>query len=219
MTIKVIKKIENGFKTEKRPSGYPTFLVKCSGCWKEYPMIKYEIKKRKYCYDCANKRREWITIWKDKCEHKWWKWGFNKKHWMKWTHFYKKRTAMVWRCKYPCVNWYKNYWGRGIKCLWNSFEDFKNDMYESYLEFFKEHWEDTTLDRIDTNWDYYKENCRWLTMKEQQATKRCNLKPVYKWVQYPSLKWLCELVDKDYHTVHARIKRGWSIEDSIDKPV
>ena len=31
-------------------------------------------------------------------------------------------------------------------------------MYESYLEYVREHWEENiTVDRIDTNWNYNKE--------------------------------------------------------------
>ena len=62
------------------------------------------------------------------------------------------------------------------KSLWNSFEEFKNDMYESYLAHVKEYWEkDTTIDRIDPNKDYCKENCRWATIKEQAINKKSAL--------------------------------------------
>lgn len=41
-------------------------------------------------------------------------------------------------------------------------------MWESYEAHVKEYWEkDTTIDRIDVNWDYCKDNCRWATYKEQ----------------------------------------------------
>jgi hypothetical protein len=207
MVIRVIKKIENMFQTEKRPSGYPTYLVMCSECWKQFPMIRYDIWKTEYCTSCANKLR---GQWKNK--------GI-KRHYMKKSHFYRKRVSMKIRCNYPKTHWFKNYGGRGIKCEWDTFEEFKRDMYESYLEFIKDHWEkETTLDRIDVNWNYNKDNCRWETMLEQQSNKRNNHRVIYKWKEYPTIKWLCELMWKNYSRVFRRITTyWWSVEDAIDK--
>ena len=47
-------------------------------------------------------------------------------------------------------------------------------MYDSYIKHVKEYWEkDTTIDRINWNLWYYKENCRWATVKEQAMNKKC----------------------------------------------
>jgi hypothetical protein len=217
MTIKIIKQVENTHKTDYRPHWYVTYLVECSECWKQYLMLKKNIKKTDTCKECVIKRladinRKPIELRKRKPPKR-------HLHHMKWTHFYKKRVSMIWRCNYPCVNGYKNYGGRWIKCEWNSFEEFRDDMYESYLEFIKEHGEwSATLDRIDTNWNYNKENCRWKTMLEQQSNKRNNHRVVYKWKEYPTMKWLCELMWKNYYKVAMRInKYWWSVEDAIDK--
>lgn len=49
-------------------------------------------------------------------------------------------------------------------------------MWKSYESHVKEFWEkNTTIDRIDTDWDYCKDNCRRATMKEQQNNRRNNL--------------------------------------------
>lgn len=70
---------------------------------------------------------------------------------------------------------YKYYGGRGIINLWQKFENFRDDMYESYLKHIKEFGEkQTTIDRINVNDNYYKKNCRWATRDEQAKNKRIN---------------------------------------------
>ena len=91
------------------------------------------------------------------------------------TRFYKLWNSMRCRIKYITNNSYKNYGGRGIEIdkKWNKFENFKNDMYESYLLHLEEFGEkQTTLDRINNDGNYCKQNCKWSTYKEQCKTRR-----------------------------------------------
>lgn len=91
------------------------------------------------------------------------------------TRFYGIYYHVVQRCNNPNNDRYARYGGRGIKCLWNSFQEFYDDMYEEYQKHYNEHDGDTTIDRINNNGNYCKENCRWLTNKEQQANKECTV--------------------------------------------
>lgn len=90
--------------------------------------------------------------------------------WSKDRDFGLHRTywAMVRRCKYPSQDKYKYYGGKGITVEWESYASFKKDMYVSFIQHIKKYGKkQTTIDRIDSNKNYCKENCRWATYKIQ----------------------------------------------------
>ena len=143
-----------------------------------------------------------------------------KTHWMEWTAFYKKYRDIVSRCNNKNVPAYSNYWWRWIKCLWTTFEEFRDDMYESYLEHCEKFWaRQTTIDRINVDWDYCKENCRWATYKEQNETHKRWLKELtYKWITYPNLSDLCNKLWLNFAMVWRRLNKWWSLEEAIETP-
>lgn len=121
--------------------------------------------------------------------------------------------AMRGRCYKINHHQYKNYGGRGIKVCdrWlNSFIAFYEDMGQRP--------EGHTIDRIDVNGDYYKENCKWSTYKEQNNNKRDNRIITYQGRTMNATQWANELGVKT-HLIYDRIgRRGWSIDDAFTKP-
>ena len=85
-----------------------------------------------------------------------------------------KTIKTVWydmrrRCLNPHRAEWKNYGGRGIKCLWDNYLEFDADMSPSYVR-------GLTLERIDVNGHYCKENCKWIPKEEQSKNRRDNLR-------------------------------------------
>lgn len=79
------------------------------------------------------------------------------------------------RCDDPSSVGYRYYGARGITYpeKWKTFKGFKEDMYESYLRHLQEHGEkNTRIDRIDTNGNYSKKNCRWVTISKNNSNRR-----------------------------------------------
>ena len=75
---------------------------------------------------------------------------------------------MIHRCQNEKDKDYRNYGGRGITVCQNwvsSFDSFWKDMQATYSE-------KLTLDRVNNELGYSKENCRWATMKQQCRNTR-----------------------------------------------
>lgn len=115
---------------------------------------------------------------------------------------------------------YYLYGGRGIKCAWKTFEDFKKDMYPSFLKHQKKNNNtNTRIDRIDNNGNYCKENCRWATHKEQARNRRSNHLITYNGETLTSVEW-SERLGGEPHLVLSRINNyGWTPEEAVTIPV
>ena len=74
---------------------------------------------------------------------------------------------MLSRCYNPNATGYKNYGGRGITVC-----DSWRDCFENFLRDMGDRPEKMSLDRINNNDGYSKENCKWSTVLEQNRNKR-----------------------------------------------
>lgn len=117
--------------------------------------------------------------------------------------------SMMQRCYNPKFKFFEHYGGRGIKVCeaWHTYINFVNDMGEP--------GEHGTLDRIDFNGNYCKENCRWVTMQIQNQN-RCTTLKIYWEGQIYSAKSFAKKFHLPYYYVCAFHKRGVSPQRIID---
>lgn len=142
----------------------------------------------------------------------------NTRHGFKGSRFYRIWEKIKSRCDNPNAIGFKYWGGRGIKCEWNSFEEFKNDMYGSYkahVEKFGEKY--TSIDRIETSGNYKKDNCRWATPKVQARNQRSNNRIEFEGKIHCISEW-AEIYGIPYKTFFARLYYSkWPFEKAITK--
>jgi len=90
---------------------------------------------------------------------------------------HKSWDSMRQRCNNPNAPDYPRYGGRGIKICkeWDRFIDFLDDMGDPPTCALT--GKRFTLDRIDNDGNYTKENCRWANSFEQNRNKSSNILP------------------------------------------
>ena len=111
--------------------------------------------------------------------------------------------AMKRRCYNPNNNKYKIYGARGIR-ICDEWVDNKEEFMRWAVN--NGYQVDLTIDRIDVNGNYCPENCRWITIKEQNQNRRNTIKIKYKGEEY-SVSELSNLLGIKAGTLYARRKR------------
>ena len=120
---------------------------------------------------------------------------------------YNSWCGMKNRCNSPTCFEYHNYGGRGITVCkeWNtSFETFYADMGNKPEGKY-------SLERIDVNGNYCKENCKWATDKEQNNNLRDNVRITYNNETNTLAQWSV-ILNMNYKTLQNRYNRGWDLE-------
>jgi hypothetical protein len=180
----------------------------CKDCW----MVKLKTgRKWNHCKTCDKQLKNYHT---EICRICWVK---SKEKTIDEKRIYKIWQNMKRRCDVSSVESYGRYGGRGITYDpgWKKFENFKQDMGDSYKH-------ELTLDRIDNNDNYFKENCRWAT-RTQQARNTKNIEQAKRYTFNGITKTIrdwSEEIGIKRSTLDMRLNvRKWSVEKSLLTPV
>ena len=121
--------------------------------------------------------------------------------------------TMIARCHRPKHKSYASYGGRGVhvSAAWREFTAFYADMGPSYHT-------GLTLDRLDTNAGYSKENCRWATPTEQGNNTRTNRKVLCPDGVTRNMGEAADLYGIGRTTLCHRLTQGWP-QDKLFIPV
>lgn len=155
-----------------KKGSHKRFKYLCEYCEKEVVLYKENMVKRKKddCGCLTNNPSHRVGLYKSGRikykTNKIPKQGEYERHNQSGSPTYVSWIAMRSRCKYINHVSYSNYGGRGITVDndWNIFVNFLRDMGERP--------DKKTLDRIDVNGNYCKENCKWSTVSEQNSNRR-----------------------------------------------
>ena len=119
------------------------------------------------------------------------------------------RTYSIWQAmRLRCNRINQDYSCRGITYdeRWDSFENFYLDMGEVP--------EGMSIDRIDVNGNYNKDNCRWATREQQANNTRANVFIEWNGKRQTRSQWERELNMKPT-TLQSRLKAGWSLDRAM----
>lgn len=130
------------------------------------------------------------------------------------TKEYRTWAKMIARCTNQNDPKYHRYGGRGITVCerWrHSYDNFLSDLGRAPS---KKH----SIDRINVNGNYEPGNCRWATAKQQANNTTKNRYISYLGITKSASDWALEVGMKQA-TIIARLNRGWSVYDTLNKPV
>lgn len=128
----------------------------------------------------------------------------------------KTRTYRLWsgiktRCTNPNEQAWKHYGGRGVKLCgrWEKFENFLEDMGEVPSKLH-------SIERIDVNGDYCKENCCWIELKFQARNRTKNTIITHNGMTMCAVE-MCEKLKLPYKLIIERMSRGLTFQQAIQK--
>lgn len=183
------------------------YNCKCTNCGRKFVTREDSIKSG-HAKSCGCKQREGAKQ----------RWTI---HGMTGTKFHQAWSNMKARCLNTNAPYSQNYSLRGITIedpRWFNFSNFKDDMYESFLKHYAAYGDNTTLDRIDVNKGYYKENCHWVTHQRQDNNKTCTHWITFNGKTQSVSDWAQEL-NIPYGVLSSRLRRGWDLQRAMTTKV
>lgn len=131
------------------------------------------------------------------------------------TKLYGIWAGMKRRCYNPRTKYYEDYGGRGITVC----DEWKND-YSKFKEWAlaNGYQEGLSIERVDVNKGYSPDNCKFITINEQNSNKRISIRLQYQGKEY-SIKELSKLTGIKERTIRDRYERGLPIEEILNPKI
>lgn len=114
------------------------------------------------------------------------------------------------RCYNPKHRHYADYGGRGITMC----DEWKDDFEAFYRDMGPRPSPEHSIDRVENDKSYSKDNCRWATAEEQANNRRSNLVYELNGV-FKTLPDWCSDLGLNYKQTYQRIYRGMLFEEAI----
>lgn len=135
------------------------------------------------------------------------------KHGNRSHEMYHRYNAMMQRCYNEKNHEYKNYGARGITVC----DSWKNSIESYILDMGKPPFKGASIDRIDNDKGYSKENCQWATKKQQSENRR-----VVKLIEFNGKKMCIGDWEKELgfgsRGIRGRLEKGASINEAFTTP-
>jgi hypothetical protein len=140
--------------------------------------------------------------------------AMHRTHGMSTSPEYRIWCAMIDRCYRPKAKEFERYGGRGISVCdkWrHNFSAFLADMG------LRPHAK-MQLDRRSNDGNYTPENCRWVTVIQQQNNSNSNHKVAFNGQIHTIAEW-SRILGLEYGTLCSRFCRHWSVERALTTPL
>ena len=205
-------------KTCRRGHVYSDERKQCPVCAKANNRMRYQRDREKrirasveYYKQHKDKKKEQYLRYKEKYPERIVPWDWKK--FKKDNPLHSIWSGMKSRCDNPNDSEYANYGGRGITVSdeWSKRGGYKRFAADMGSRPSARH----TLDRIDNNLGYSKENCKWSTRKEQGSNRRVSALVTIFGVTKTKSEWAQDL-GLSHTGFNNRIKRGWTEERLLE---